>query len=404
MEHQNRRQFIRKGLVGLSGAAIVPLSVKPGDAKEAPDRKERKFIYRTLGKTGIKLPIVSMGAGDTDNPNLIKAAMDEGIVLYATSEYYRNGKNEEMIGEIIKERGRESIIIMTSANPGGIDHQGGLFTGDNDPEQYMKQADGCMKRLGIDPIDIFLLPFAARKESVYFEPLLKAMEKIKKEGKAKYIGIATHSWEPEAIRAAVDVGIYDVVMTQYNFRRKNIAEIDEAIAYANENGLGIIAMKTMAGGYWDNEKKEPINKKAALKWALKNEHIHTSVPGFTTFDQLHEDLSVMEDLHMSEHEKSDLKLADADFPTGMYCQHCGVCRSQCRMGYDIPTAMRSYMYAHGYQNLLHSQQTLTASNLPADPCKDCTICDVKCSMGFDVRHKLEDIARLKGVPKDFLFA
>ena len=404
MEHQNRRQFIRKGLAGLSGAAIVPLSVKQGVAATNSEEKEKKFIYRTLGKTGIKLPIVSMGAGDTDNPNLIKAAMDEGIVLFATSEYYRNGKNEEMIGEIIKERGRDSVIIMTSANPGGIDHQGGVFTGDNDPDQYMKQADACLKRLGMDPVDIFLLPFAAKKESVYFEPLLHVMEKIKKEGKAKYIGIATHSWEHESIRAAADVGIYDVVMTAYNFRRKNIAEIDEAIAYANEKGLGIIAMKTMAGGYWDNDKKEPINKKAALKWALKNEHIHTTVPGFTTFDQMQEDLSVMEDLQLTEEERSDLKLADANFPAGMYCQQCGVCRPQCRYGYDIPTAMRSYMYAYGYQNLLHAQQTLTASKLPENPCRECASCGVICSMGFDVRCKLEDITRLKRVPEDFLGA
>ena len=163
-------------------------------------------------------------------------------------------------------------------------------------------------------------------------------------------------------------------------------------------------MKTMAGGYWDNDKKEPINKKAALKWALKNEHIHTSVPGITTFDQLHDDLSVMEDLQMTEEEKSDLKLADTDMPTGMYCQQCGVCRPQCRKGHDIPTAMRSYMYAYGYHNLLHAQQTLTASKLPRNPCAECASCNVRCKMGFDVRRKLEDIARLKKVPEDFLMA
>jgi len=293
---------------------------------------------------------------------------------------------------------------MTSANPVGIDHQNGIFTDECDREQFIKQARACMKRLGMDPIDIFLLPFTAKKESVYFEPLLRAMEIIKKDGIAKYIGIATHSWEHEAIRAAVDAGIYDVVMTQYNFRRKNIAEIDEAIAYANEKGLGVIAMKTMAGGFWDNEKKEPINKKAALKWALKNEHIHTSVPGFTTFDQMNEDLSVMEDLQLTEQERSDLKLADAAMPTGMYCQHCGTCLSQCEKAYDIPTAMRSYMYAYGYKNLGHAQQTLKTANLPENPCNECTSCTVKCSMGFDVRLKLEDIARLNRVPEDFLGA
>jgi predicted aldo/keto reductase-like oxidoreductase len=402
MEHQNRRQFIRKGLSGLSGAAILPLTVNRKATEAAKTEKDRKVIYRTLGRTGIRLPIVSMGAGDTDNPNLIRAAMDEGIVLYATSEYYMNGKNEEMIGKIVRERGKDSVVIMTAANPPGIDHQQGLFTDENNTEQFIKQAEGCMKRLGMDPLDIFFLPFAARKESVYFKPLLSAMEKIKKEGMARYIGIATHSWEQEAIRAAADVGIYDVVMTQYNFRRRSVAEIDEAIAYAGEQGLGIIAMKTMAGGYWDNDKKEPINKKAALKWVLKNENIHTAVPGFTTFDQMQEDLSVMEDLELTQEEKSDLRLARTGLPTGMYCQQCGTCRAQCIKAYDIPTAMRSYMYAYAYRNLLRARQTLAASRLPGDPCKECAGCQVTCSMGFDVRKKLEDIARLGSVPEDFV--
>ncbi len=259
-----------------------------------------------------------------------------------------------------------------------------------------------MKRLDMDPIDIFLLPFVARRESVFFEPLLSVMEKIKKQGKARYIGIATHSWEHESIRAAVDVGIYDVIMTAYNFRKRNTSEIDKALGYANENGMGIIAMKTMAGGYWDNDRKEPINKKAALKWTLKNKHIHTAVPGFSTFDQMYEDLSVMEDLQLTEHEKSDLKLADTNLLGGMFCQQCGTCLPQCRKNYDIPTAMRSYMYAYGYKNLRHAQQCLRDAILPENPCSECTSCHVNCTMGFDVRIKLVDIARLNSVPEDFL--
>jgi predicted aldo/keto reductase-like oxidoreductase len=262
--------------------------------------------------------------------------------------------------------------------------------------------EACMKRLGKEPIDIFMLPFAARRDSVFHEPLLKAMERIKKEGKAKYIGIATHSWEHESIRAAVDVGIYDVVMTAYNFRQRNTSEIYKALEYANENGMGIIAMKTMAGGYWDKDRKEPINKKAALKWSLKNEHIHTAVPGFSTFDQMHEDLSVMEDLQLTEEEKSDLILADTNLSSGMFCQQCGTCLPQCSKNYDIPTAMRSYMYAYGYKNLRHAQICLKGAILPQNPCSECNSCRVNCKMEFDVRKKLLDIARLNNVPEDLL--
>jgi predicted aldo/keto reductase-like oxidoreductase len=199
----------------------------------------------------------------------------------------------------------------------------------------------------------------------------------------------------------VDVGIYDVIMTAYNFRQTNISEIDEALAYANANGIGIIAMKTMAGGYWDKDRNEAINKKASLKWSLKNEHIHTAVPGFSTFDQMYEDLSVMEDLQLTEQETLDLKLAETNFPTGIFCQQCGTCLSQCKKHYDIPTAMRSYMYAYGYQNLKLAQLCLKDARLPEDPCSECDSCRVKCTMEFDVRRKLIDITRLKNIPGNF---
>ena len=92
--------------------------------------------------------------------------------------------------------------------------------------------------------------------------------------------------------AAVECGIYDVVLTAYNFRQKNKEEMGEAMARAAKTGIGIVAMKTQAGAYWDKERQEPINMKAALKWALQNENVHTSIPGFTAFDQLELDLTV----------------------------------------------------------------------------------------------------------------
>jgi predicted aldo/keto reductase-like oxidoreductase len=402
MKKQDRRKFIKNSLLGITGATVIPRSFKDQEQGAAAHQMERKLVFRTLGRTGISLPVISMGAGDTDNPNLVRAAMDEGIVLYATSEYYGNGKNEEMIGKIVKERKDGSVLVMTSVNPAGIDHQAGLFTSESDPVRFMKQFENSLKRLDMDPVDIFLLPFVARRESVYFEPLLKAMEKIKKDGKARFIGIATHSYEHEAIRAAADTGIYDVVMTAYNFRSQNLSAINESIDYATEKGVGIIAMKTMAGTFWDQEKKEAINPVAALKWILQNENIHTTVPGFTTFDQLQADLSVMENLQMSEQEKSDLKLASIKYPAGLFCSQCHECIPQCVAGMDIPSAMRAYMYAYGHRNLLHAWQTLSVAGLPENPCTGCQSCSVVCKSGFDVRRKILDIARIQCIPRDFL--
>jgi len=395
----NRRNFIKQGTQAAALTALMPAAIK----KVTSDRdKKEDFLYRELGKTGIKIPLISMGTGDTDNPNLVKAALDAGITLLATSEYYGNGNNETMLGKIIRERDRNSVVIMTSANPGGVNHKEGLFTGESKTEPFLERFNGSLKRLGVDCIDIFLLPFAAKRESVFFEPLLKAMESVKKQGKARYIGIATHRFEQEAIAAAADTGIYDVVMTAYNFRGKNITEIDKALEYAVGKGLGIIAMKTMAGVYWDKEKTLPINTKASLKWVLQNENIHTTVPGVTTFEQLKDNISVMSDLELSEQEKEDLKLASNQNEHGIYCQQCGKCIRQCPENIDIPTLMRGYMYAYGYGNFKKARQTLDLVKSDSIPCNDCEVCNIKCTMGFDIKNKTADIMRLKNVPDDFL--
>jgi predicted aldo/keto reductase-like oxidoreductase len=245
------------------------------------------------------------------------------------------------------------------------------------------------------------LPFLAKKESVFFEPYLKAMEKIKKDGKARFIGIATHKFEHEAIRAAADTKVYDLVMTAYNFRKANKQEIKEAIAYAAGQGLGIIAMKTMAGAYWDKERTKPINTKAALKWVLQDENIHTTVPGITTFDQLQQNIDLMSDLRLTEQENTDL-VAFENNPLGIYCQQCGECVPQCSKKLDIPTIMRSYMYAYGYKNLQHAQETLRYTDADENYCSGCNFCTVNCKMNFDIKAKIADISRLSKVPIDFI--
>ncbi|MCK4747628.1 MAG: aldo/keto reductase, partial [Bacteroidales bacterium] len=199
---QNRRKFIRNSLLAVTGAGLTGQQVSQSAKVLNPDNDRRKFVYRTFGKTGVQIPVVSMGTGNCDNPNLVREALDQGVKLFATSEYYQNGNNEKMLGEALKDRPRDSFMIMTGTNGGvEVDHKNGLFKPETDPEAFLEHANGCLKRLKVDYVDIFSLGFGARRESVFFEPLLKAMESFKKQGKAKYIGVATHSFEPEAIRA-----------------------------------------------------------------------------------------------------------------------------------------------------------------------------------------------------------
>jgi predicted aldo/keto reductase-like oxidoreductase len=173
------------------------------------------------------------------------------------------------------------------------------------------------------------------------------------------------------------------------------------MARAVKAGIGILAMKTQAGVYWDKERQEPINMKAALKWALQNENVHTAIPGFTAFDQMELDLTVMEDLTLTPEEKADLRLNEGNGYAGLYCQQCGTCQEQCPSNADVPSLMRSYMYAYGYKNLNLAHSTIEDLGTRL-PCTDCSSCHVLCPNGFDVPKKVQDIIRLKSIPQEFL--
>jgi predicted aldo/keto reductase-like oxidoreductase len=406
---QNRRDFLRNSLLTVSGAGLVSGSLPQSWLARNSIRDNVKILCRTLGKTGIRLPVISMGTGNTDNPKLVQAALDKGVKLLATSEAYQNGNNETMVGSVLRDRPRDSYMIMTSSvDINWIDTKTGLFKDNFDPKAFMQRVDESLKRLQVDYVDIFIQPFAATRESLYHKPIRKAMEAVKKSGKAKFLGIATHRMEHEAIRAAVDVGIHDIVMTAYNFRRKGWyseqkgEELDEAIQYAAESGLGIIAMKTMAGVYWDKERTKPINATAALKWVLQNENIHTTVPDCSTYDHLDQDLAIMANPELTEEEKQDLKPPSEDLSSGLYCQQCNKCIPQCPGALDIPTIMRSYMYAYGYKNIEFARKTLCSIDRHSLPCYNCSSCNVKCQMDFDVRSRILDIVRVQDIPEDFI--
>ena len=204
--------------------------------------------------------------------------------------------------------------------------------------------------------------------------------------------------EPEAIHAAVDSKVYDVILTSYNFQQKHYAEVRAAIARAAQAGLGIVVMKAIRGG--SRQVPSVKNAAAALKWVLQDSNVHTIVPGFTTFEEMKTDLAVSENPTLTVPEKKDLQ-RQASLP-GSYCQGCRECLSQCPEQLPIPDLMRAYMYTYDYRNLGHAQETVLSLNLPQGVCEDCGDCPVQCSIGFDVRGKIRDIVRLKDVPPEFL--
>lgn len=384
----NRRNFLRLSVVSGAGLLVpATMNASTADAKEFTSLSAAKIAVRPLGKTGLKLPILSMGVMRADNPNLIKAAIKSGVVHFDTANGYQEGKNETMLGKVFKEIPRSSFVVATKVNLGKD------VMADDAPQKFLEKFNQSMERLQLDYVEILYLHAIADVAAVKHQPILDVMIKLKEEGRVKHIGVSTHANEPAVIEAAIETGVYEVILTSYNYKQKHVDEVKKAIAKAASHGLGIVAMKTMAGA-------KGVNCKAALKWALQDKNVCTAIPGYTTFDQFEECLLACTAPKLSKEEKKSLTASiHAD---NLYCQQCGRCSGQCPKGVPVPDLMRAYMYNYGYNNPSLARELVDDLAITSTPCGDCATCSVTCVSGFDVAQKVQSISRIKDVPVEFL--
>jgi len=394
MKRITRRGFLKTGIAG-AGMMAIP----PAMASAALSVQEQNVVYRTLGKTGIKVPVISFGVMRSDNPGLCKAAHEKGIKLFDTANGYMNGNNELMLGNLFRGIKRDSFFLATKVKPERASD--GSPNDQTSAQKFLEMFNTSLSRLQMDYVDILYVHDVSNPELITYKPLINAVLNIKKEGKAKFIGFSTHKNEPAMINAAADSDIWDVILTQYNYRQAYVAEMNTAIKKAGAAGIGIVAMKTLAGGgFLDRERTKPMNTTAAIKWVLSNPDVSTVIPGMTSFDQLDLNAKILTDISLTDKEKQDLIAASSE--PGLLCSGCQQCLAECPFNLPVPDFMRAYMYAYGYSMPSMAQDLLGELGIKENPCSQCEKCKVRCSRNFDLKEKIADISRLVNIPDDFL--
>ena len=391
---QSRRDFIKKGVTGVAGAAIIPSLIEKNRISKTLQPK--KIITRTLGKTGVKLPVLSIGAHSYDK-TFYEAALDSGIKHIDTSQYYYQGRHERVIGEVLKGKKRDSIFIATSILI--------MVRGDQNSDsfvermktwEFVEKFNSSLERLGTDYVDVFYIAGISGKRTAVLDEFLNGLEKLKKDGKVRFTGVATHRGQAEVLNASVDNKVHDVILVQQNYLQPNKEEIKTAIANAAKAGIGLVAMKTQAGG------RGVTNHVAALKWVLQDKNICTAIPGMKSLDELKQNLAVMENLEFTAEEKAAVEGSGGASALNVFCANCEKCIPQCPHNVDIPSLMRSYMYAYGHKNIWMAKENLKSIDLSGIACNNCTDCSVKCTMGFDIQDKVKNMHWIKSVPEEFI--
>jgi len=380
---RNRRQFLSQASLALASAGVAGLPRLSGAEPQGPAAPAGKVIKRTLGRTALELPIVSMGVMNANNPDLLKQAYEAGVRLFDTAQGYQQGRNERMIGDVFTQMGvRDKVAIQTKIRfPRAA--AGEIKT------QFLSDFAGCLERLQTKYVDI-LLVHNPSVEQMNGPELVSALEELKRQKTARFVGVSQHGDMAGVLRSAADTGTYDVVLASFNVTLAADAALLAAIKAASARGVGIIAMKTQTGGRSRN--LGTLNQTAMLKWVLRHPEITTAVPGFTNADQLAESFSVAAGLDYTQDEKA--WLADKSVRAALeFCRQCGSCLPTCPGGVDVPTLMRTHMYAANYANF--EQARATFEEIPAaaslGQCASCASCAARCAHNVAIAERIADL-------------
>ncbi len=386
-----RRQFLKD--VGITCACgdlligtIASQSAFANQRNIVSTKISPEMEYRELGRTGLKVSALSFGVGRLTDPTLLRQALDMGVNFFDTAHAYQNGNSERMIGNVLRDYGREKALIATKIKP--FRKRLGIRIM-NDPDEMQIMMDKSLQRLQTDYVDVLFLHGVKNAESLSNEKIMAFLEKQKKVGKARFVGISFHvegNTYVEIVNQALKTDFYDVFLATLNF--KSPPEHIKALRLAGSKQIGIIAMKTQAGGYEKGSKGDVTPHQAALKCVLDHEFVDCAIPGMVNREQLLQNYDVVGKKMSSK----DKRVLDDYYATikNHYCINCGACVPFCKRGVDVQSIHRSLMYWEGYGDLdlarSSYQELLSEENALA--CLNCSSPTCKCINGIKIKERM----------------
>jgi len=299
--------------------------------------------YRRLGRSGLKVSVLSFGSWVTFGPQvdvgaaqeMFQIARDAGVNFFDNAEAYAGGESERIMGQAINKLGwaRETYVLSTKVFWGLTP---GVNTRNTLNRKYLMHAiEGCLDRLGVDFVDLL---FCHRPDpETPIEETTWAMSDIVSSGKALYWG--TSEWSADEIRAAWSIAdkhhLHKPVMEQpqYNLFEREKVEKEYARLY-EDIGLGLTVWSPLASGLltgkyvdgipdgsraalpgyeWlrgrmtDDEANDAVRRlksiseelgcslaQLALAWCTKDPHVSTVILGASRASQLRENLESLD--------------------------------------------------------------------------------------------------------------
>jgi aryl-alcohol dehydrogenase-like predicted oxidoreductase len=203
---------------------------------------------RPFGRTGLEVSAVGFGCweigggyGDIEAQDFVRAigrSLDLGINCFDTAEGYGMGASERALGEALGNRRDEAIIVSKF----GMAYKDMPNMRDSSRDRVVTTIDKCLKNLGTDYLDVFLVHWPDRNTP--FEETMGALDDIVRDGKVRFVGLS--NFKLEEIKQCMAVRRVDVVQYGWNMFDRRMQE--EILPYCAEEGVGFMAYGGLSYG------------------------------------------------------------------------------------------------------------------------------------------------------------
>ncbi|KAF5072997.1 aldo/keto reductase [Acetobacterium wieringae] len=326
---------------------------------------------RVLGQTGLEVSLIGFGGIPIQRCNqwevdeIVENLIEEGVNFIDTARAYTN--SEEMIGEALKQWGREHFYLATKTPKLSYD-------------EVMADVKTSLAELQTDTIDLY--QFHNAKTMTDYETIMSpgggydALVDCKKQGLIKHIGITSHSYE--VLDRALDEDKFETIQFPYNIIENRGAPLFEK---AKSKNVGVIIMKPLAGGAF-------IHANYALRWVAENPNISVLIPGMDSVKQVLKNTRVGNDfVPLTDDERETLE-ADAKALGKTFCRRCGYC-APCPQGIDIPMQFIVEGYYRRYDLEEWALDRYRSFVANASDCIQCGECEPRCPYDLPIRDMLK---------------
>jgi aryl-alcohol dehydrogenase-like predicted oxidoreductase len=222
-------------------------------------REVATIEYRTLGGTGLKVSVLSLGTmtfggvgafattgsvGVDEARAQLDRCLDAGVNLVDTADVYSGGRAEEILGDVLKGR-RDQVVLATKVRfrMGDGPNDAGLTR-----HHVIRACEASLRRLGTDHIDLYQMHEWDGLTPV--EETLVAFDLLVRAGKVRYVGVSNFAgWQVMKLLGAADrFGLPRVVSQQIYYSVHDRDAEYELLPVALDQNLGILVFSPLAGG------------------------------------------------------------------------------------------------------------------------------------------------------------